>query len=86
MTWDSSIENFKVKGRNDGTRVSTVVGMMKKLKRKEKVSWKEGRGLNQIGGGCDSDLRSFVWIKIGNNVMWDHGLAYSFCFFGPGFL
>lgn len=21
VTWDSSIENFKVKGRNDGTRV-----------------------------------------------------------------
>jgi len=39
-----------------------------KLKRKSEL--KEGKDLNQIEWYCDSDLSSFVWKKIRNNVMW----------------
>lgn len=50
MTWDSSSENFKVKGRNDGTRLAIVVGMIKKALLKRKSELKGGKKLNQIGG------------------------------------
>jgi hypothetical protein len=86
VIWDSSNKKIKVKGKNDGRRVwSGWHDEKAKLKRKSEL--KEEKDLNQIEWYYDSDLSSFVWIKIINNVMWDHALAFfTFYFLGLIFL